>query len=476
MNPAEARAELARRSLLEFTLATKDDYEPNWHHRSYAAILDRFAQGDIKRLMVFMPPQHGKSELCTRRLPAKLLGDNPALRVAVVAYNYEFAASFNRDIQRIIESEEYARIYPATTLDARKAPPGSSGGWMRTAHGFELVGQSGSLVSVGVGGGLTGRKVDVAIIDDPYKNAQDANSAAYRSMLEEWWEKVLITRLHNESRICLTFTRWRHDDIAGRLLALQDAGILHDEWHIIRYQALKTEGESAPEDPRQPGDALWPRQLTASRLLAMQKQGPTGFEALYQQNPTQASGNIIKDSYFFRYNPSELPNGVTHCYIDTATSEKELAGNDPTGMLFYRVINKKVYLEAFYKGMWPMPELLEKIKSLARVHLQGRASKIWIENKSNGRSTKQMLEGSGLNVILENATGRGGKMPGKLERVENELATLEARRVGVPAGEIWVEGFLSQCLGFPLMAHDEEVDCLTGAIRTGLGGRGVRFA
>jgi predicted phage terminase large subunit-like protein len=464
LDPAKAKAELARRGLLAFTKYTKEDYVENWHHREYAAVLDRFARGECKRLMVFMPPQHGKSELCSRRLPAKLLGDHPDLRVAVVAYNHTFAAKFNRDIQRIITSPEYAALYPETKLG------GVGTGYARTSDEFEVAGHRGSLISVGTGGGLTGNKVDVAIIDDPYKDAQQANSAAYRAMLEEWWDKVLMTRLHNDSRICLTFTRWRHDDIAGKLLALQAEGLLHDEWEVVRYQALKTEADHTPGDPRQPGEALWPKQLTTERLLNMQALGPQGFEALYQQNPTQRGGNVIRDTHFFRYSPGELPAGVTHCYIDTATSEKELQGNDPTGILFYRVAGAKLYLEAFYKGKWAMPELIATIKTLAGRHLQGRASKVYIENKSNGRSTKQMLAGSGLNVILENHKG------GKMERVENELASLEAKRVGLPLGDVWVEGFLEQCMGFPLMAHDEEVDCLTGAMRMGLGVSKVRFA
>lgn len=469
LDPAQARAELARRSLLAFTLATKDDYIPNWHHRSYAATLDRFRRGECKRLMVFMPPQHGKSELCSRRMPAQMLGDNPDRRIALVAYNHTFASKFNRDVQRIIDSPEYAAIYPGTALNASNVRSDASGSWLRNSDEFEIVGRRGSLISVGTGGGLTGNKVDVAIIDDPYKDAQQANSAAYRAMLEEWWDKVLMTRLHNNSQICLTFTRWRHDDIAGKLLAQQAEGLLHEEWEIIRYQALKTDGETAPGDPRQTGEALWPGQLTAANLLSRQALGPQGFEALYQQNPTEAAGNVIKDAHFFRYNMSDLPPGVTNCYIDTATSEAELKGNDPTGILFYRVARGRVYLEAFYKGRWAMPELLENIKTTAARHLQGRQSRIYIENKSNGRSTKQMLAGSGLNIILDNIKG------GKLERVENELPTLEAQGVGVPSGAIWVEGFLEQCKGFPLMAHDEEVDCLTGALRTGLAGGGIRF-
>ena len=455
---------MARRSLLEFTRYTKEDYVANWHHRSYAAMLDKFIAGKIKRLMVFMPPQHGKSELCSRRMPAKILGDNPNCRVAVVAYNHTFAAKFNRDVQRVIDSREYREIYPESSLNIKNIRSDASGTYLRNSDEFEIVGHRGSLISVGIGGGLTGNKVDIAIIDDPYKDPAQANSEAYRNTVVEWWDAVLETRLHNNSQVCLTFTRWRHDDIAGHLLALQKAGMNVDDWHIVSYEALKETPAPDQHDQRETGEALWPGQMTADRLEAVKARNPIMFEALYQQRPTPRGGNLIKDSYFFRFNAHELPPGPAHCYIDTATSEEELKGNDPTGILVYREYRGQIYLLAFYKGRWPMPELLEKIRYVHRMHLSGRASKIWIENKSNGRSTKQMLsEDKSMSIILENIKGK------KLERLENELPTLEAGKVGLPVGEMWVDAFLTTCMGFPLVTHDEEVDCLTGAIRTGLG-------
>ena len=459
----EAKIELARRHLIDFTTYTFPGYKVSWHHVKYADILDKFANGEIKRLMVFQPPQHGKSELCSRRLPAKMLGDNPNIRIAIVAYNHTFASKFNRDVQRIIDSQEYRDIYPETTLSGKNVRVDAKGSWLRNSDEFEIVGHKGSLVSVGTGGPLTGNKVDVAIIDDPYKDAATVNSPAYRRNLEDWWESVLETRLHNDSQICLTFTRWRHDDIAGYLLDQQKKIDDKFKWHIVRFKALK-EGDPTDDDPRQNGDALWPEMHGKDKLEAMRSKSPRVFQAMYQQNPTLQSGNIVKDGMLNFYSIGDLPEGVNHCYIDTATSEKELKNNDPTGILVFRVYQKRLYLIRFIKGMWSQPDLIENIKRVHDMYLTGRQSRIFIENKSNGRVTKQILEReTNYSIILENIKG------GKQERLENELPSLEAGRVLLPKGDFWVDDFIEQIKGFPMMAHDEEVDCLTGAMRVGLG-------
>jgi predicted phage terminase large subunit-like protein len=380
-------------------------------------------------------------------------------------------AKFNRDIQRIIDSPEYRDIYPDTRLYGKNIRTVADGSYLRNSDEFEIVGHSGSLISVGVGGGLTGNKVDVAIVDDPYKDAASVNSAAYRAMLEEWWDSVLETRLHNDSQICLTFTRWRHDDIAGYLLDNEKKDGVKHEWHIVRFEAIK-EHEEVQGDPRQPGEALWPDRHSLDRLEGMRATNPLVFEAMFQQRPTQKGGNKVKDAWLRSYEPSGIPANIpVHCYIDTATSQAELEGNDPTGILFFRVWQNCLYLTAFYKGRWGMPDLIANIKRLHAVHCD-RRSRVYIENKSNGASTQQLLKReTGFAVILENIKGK------KEERLENELPSIEAGRVLFPIGELWVDDFKAQLLGFPKMKHDEEVDCLTGAMRVGLGGQkqtGVR--
>jgi predicted phage terminase large subunit-like protein len=459
----EQQLRQASRNLAAFTTFTKPDYEVSWHHAAFCKVLDRFISGDIKRLMVFMPPQHGKSELATRRLAAKMLGDHPNKRLAVVAYNHTLAAKFNRDIQRIIDSPEYGKVYPNTSLYGKNIRSVASGSYLRNTDEFEIVGHTGSLISVGVGGGLTGNKVDCAIIDDPYKDAATVNSAAYRSMIEEWWDSVLETRLHNDSQVCLTFTRWRDDDIAGYLLEKAKHADVKHEWHIVRFEAIK-EHEQVEGDPRAPGEALWPERHSLERLEGLRATNPQVFEAMFQQRPTPKGGNKVKGAWLKTYEPGEVPASVpTHCYIDTATSEKELKGNDPSGLLFYKAWRNCIYLVAFYKGRWGINDLISNAKRLYALHCD-RRSRIYIENKSNGRTTQQLLKkDTTMAVILENPEGD------KEERLENELPSIEAGRVLLPIGELWVDDFKSQLLGFPKMKHDEEVDCLTGAMRMGLG-------
>jgi len=137
----------ARDNLLSFTEYTKDDYIANAHHVVYAEYLDKFMSGDIKNLMVFMPPQTGKTELSTRRLPAKMLGDNPDLKISVAAYNNTISSKFNKEIQRIMQSEEYGELYPSSSLN--KVDRRTKNTHMQNADEFEVIGHNGSLVSVG---------------------------------------------------------------------------------------------------------------------------------------------------------------------------------------------------------------------------------------------------------------------------------------------------------------------------------------
>src|SRR3990167_6178162 len=179
--------ELARRNLLEFTKLTKSDYSVNWHHKFICDQLTKFAKGEIKRLALSVQPQHGKSELASRRLPAYLFGLNPNLRIAGCSYNDTFSAKFNRQIQRIIDADVYRQIFPDTKLNTKNVATDSKGAFLRNAHEFEIVNYSGSYISVGVGGGITGNPVDILIIDDPVRGRADANSLTIRNKLWEWY-------------------------------------------------------------------------------------------------------------------------------------------------------------------------------------------------------------------------------------------------------------------------------------------------
>lgn len=331
----EIRTELARRSMLEFTRYTFPTFRENWHHYLYAQKLDRFMTGGIRNLMVFAPPQHTKSEFSSRRLPAKRLGDNPNARIGIVAYNHPVASKFNRDIQRIIETPEYQELYPDTTLSRQSIrSKRSETTWLRNADEFEIVDHEGSLVTVGIGGGLTSRKLDLAIIDDPYKDAAEAWSETVRAGIRDWYDTVLRPRLHNNSQQLIVFTRWHEEDLAGYLLRTEP-----DEWDVLIFEALKTDRRTPwkhPDDPREVGEALWPGQLTRERLERIQENNEMVFECLYQQNPTPKEGLLLPAADLKRFSRAQIANTPPDGIVSVADIADE--GDDslshPVGFLY----------------------------------------------------------------------------------------------------------------------------------------------
>lgn len=324
----------ATEGLINFTKWTFPNYEVSEHHRRYAKALDDFAQGKIKNLMVFMPPQHGKSELCSRRLPAKLLGDDPELRIALASYNHSFASKFNRDVQRIVDSNEYKEIYSETRL-ASKGFKGD-GTWLRNSEEFEIVNHRGSFITVGVGGGLTGRPVDIGIIDDPYKDAADAWSPTVRQNVQDWYDTVFKTRLHNDSQQLITLTRWHQEDLAGTILKREP-----ENWKVVIFPAIKI-GHPTEEDPREEGTALWESKHSIERLLAIKKQNSHVFESLYQQNPKPAEGLLFPVDSLNRFKIEDIKyknSDVTVAAIDLADK-----GEDFYCMLIGSIIDKYVYI------------------------------------------------------------------------------------------------------------------------------------
>lgn len=309
----------SRQSLLHFTMSTMPTFEPAQFHIHYYNALTKFAHGEIKKMMVFMPPQHGKSEGSTRRLPAFILGDDPDKRVAVVSYNTVKARKFNREIQRVIDSEEYNKIFPDTLLNASNVTT-ISGGWLRNMDECEIVNHRGGFKTVGVGGALTGEPVDVLIMDDLYKDAMSAWSPIVRQSVSDWYDTVAETRLHNESQQLIVFTRWHEDDLAGKLIAEQgefDPVTNPNGWVIIVYRAIKV-GAPTEYDAREDGEPLWAERHSLEKLLSIRARNPQVFESLYQQDPKPAEG-LMYDSGFREYEMRPPAKTVIRkAYIDTA--------------------------------------------------------------------------------------------------------------------------------------------------------------
>ena len=304
--------------MLAFVLYTKPEYLVNWHHAYLCEVLDRFRDfgpGGINNLIVEMPPQHGKSELVSRRLPAMLLGDNPKLKIVGASYSADLAQQFNREVQRIIDTPEYNQAFPETILGRSNVKNDAKGGYLRNADIFETVGYKGFYKSVGVGGSLTGTPADVAIIDDPVKDAVEANSPTYRARIWDWWVNVLLTRLNNSSKKLITMTRWHEDDLVGRVKQIIEK--TGEDWYFVSFPAIKENGLN-PNDPRQIGEALWPEMHSLEKLERMRIASPKTFGSLFQQDPKpiQTGGEFYKgfdqeaNTGTFFYNP-KLPIHVT---------------------------------------------------------------------------------------------------------------------------------------------------------------------
>lgn len=399
-------------------------------------------------------PTHN-SEIVSRKFPAWALGYNPNLKIVGTSYSADLAQQFSRSIQRVLDSEEYQRLFPETYLNSKNVATDSRKGYLRNVDIFETVGHGGFYKAVGVGGSLTGTPVDIGIIDDPIKDAMEAGSETYRNRVWDWYTDVFLTRLHNDSKIILIQTRWHTDDLAGRLLEREG-----DDWDVVTIPAIR-ETMDMPEDPRQVGEALWEAKHSIDRLREVEKRSPRTFAALYQQRPSIQGGNIIKRDWFGRISQAEFNRmhrkEPVIFFIDTAyTANSE---NDPTGIIATCKICNDMYITHGEKVLLKFPDLIRHIPQYATAHGYTAASSIRIEPKANGLSViDQLKEQTGLNVT-KTPTPRDDKET----RLNAASPSVESGRVILVDGP-WNEAFIDEVCGFPAKPHDEYVDVMSYAI------------
>jgi len=378
LTPEESQfleSELARRNLKDFISCTKPEYHFNWHHIAIIDKLQAFARGEIKKLMLFVPPQHGKTELSTRRLPAFMLGLNPDHKIAICSYSATMASSFNRDIQRIIDDRPYSEVFPNTTLNENSAINPSKNTYLRNSETFEIIGHQGFVKTVGVGGSLTGTPVDIGIIDDPFKDREEAMSNTIREKVYNWYTDVFSTRLHNDSQQLLIMTRWHQDDLAGRILQT------HNDWEVIVFPAIK-ERENK-DDPRNIGEALWPEKHSLERLLKIKQDTPITFNSLYQQEP-RANKEILVFPEWEEID--SMPNYTEHYGIDFGF---------PTAIVEVMWHNKNLYLnEIDYDTTNPTNSTIVRNLKAKKINL----SRQFVCDIAEPRSIKD-LKDNGLNVM-----------------------------------------------------------------------------
>lgn len=453
----EERARRAQNSLLNFTLFTNPIYQANWHHINLMNALDRMARGKLKRLMVFMPPRHGKSEIVSRRYPAYMLGRNPNLEIIGTSYSASLASSMNRDVQRIIDSPEYGKIFPETTLAGKNVRSSAHGSYLRNSDEFEIVGYRGSYKSAGIGGGITGSGADIAIIDDPVKNRAEAESKTYRDKVYDWFASTLYTRLEKDASILITLTRWHEDDLAGRLLKLAENDPNAEQWEIISYPAIfdSKSPNIDPTDPRKDGEALWPDKYDERALNIMKTTvGSYEWSALYEQRPTPSSGGIVKREWFLYY--VHAPKKFDEIIQSWDLTFKDSNSSDyVVGQVWGRVGADKYLLDQV-RGRFSFTQTIRMIKSLSAKWPRARAK--YIEDKANGPAVISTLRSQVSGLIPVDPEGS------KEARAYAVSPQIEAGNVYLPENAPWVHDFIEEWVAFPNGLHDDQVDTTTQAL------------
>lgn len=449
----EARRELARRTMGDFVLYVDDNYRMNWHHRLLCDYLDKLACKEIRRLMVFMPPRHGKSELVSRKFPAYLLGRNPDTSIISCSYSADLASRMNRDVQRLIDSERYLELFPGTQLSNQHTRRFYETRYTRNNNMFEVVDKKGTYRSSGVGGGITGMGGEYIIIDDPVKNREDADSATIREKIYDWYTSTLYTRLEKDGCILLTLTRWHEDDLAGKLLKAAQEGA--DQWTILELPAV-CEYPPKPYDVRQEGEALWKWKYDEEALEKMKVTvGSRDWAALYQQHPTPGEGGTFKREWWNYY--KVLPDGLYDFVQSWDCTFKDAQSSDyVVGQVWARKGSSRYLLDQV-RGRMSFTETLYAIRSLSAKWTQ--AVRKLVEDKANGTAVIDVLRKEIPGLIPVEPEG------GKIVRANAVTAVAEAGNIYLPDPSIapWVHDFVEEHAVFPNGANDDQVDAQTQA-------------
>jgi predicted phage terminase large subunit-like protein len=428
---AERHARIeARRSLLGFARFVMPAYETAPHLARIAERLEAVERGDCRRLMVFCPPRHGKSQLASRYFPAWFLGRNPAKQIISASYNADLAGDFGRFARNLVASDEYRLVFPNVKLAADSS---AANRWHTNAGG--------AYVSAGVGTAITGRGADVAIIDDPVKDWAEAASPVVRSRVWEWYTSTLYTRLMPGASIVLIATRWHADDLAGRILDRQTED--GEAWDVVSMPALDAEG-----------NALWPERYPAERLAQIRESiGSRHWTALYMQSPVPDGGAVFRREWF-RVLDEAPKDAVARCRAwDCAATAG--AGDWSVGALLSRSLDGIWTLESVVRGRWSPAELERVILQCAAV--DGKKTAIRMEQEG-GSSGKTVI--GEWTRRLAGYDFRGVSPTGSKELRWIPFARqAEAGNVRVVRGP-WNAAFLDELAIAPAGEHDDQADAV----------------
>ncbi len=428
-------AERARRRLIPFVRRMYPAYREAPHHRLIGEALESVESGDTRRLVITVPPRHGKSTLASEHFPPWFLGRNPNKRIIAASYAAVLAYRFSRRARNLLAD-------PRWPFDVTTA------GDLAQVQSWDLAGYRGGYVAAGVGGGIAGIGADLLLVDDPVRSAADAESATVRDATWNWYTSDAYTRLEPGGAVVLIGTRWNEDDLIGRALAQHEEGWVH-----LDLPAIAEEGDLLG---RSPGDALWPERFGADRLAEIKATlGSRAFASLYQQRPSPAEGGLLKREWWRYWTHAEMP------WFDWKlqtwdTAFKTGQQNDWSVCQTWGVANRGFYLLDQWRARVEFPVLKRAVVDQYARH---RPDEVLIEDAASGQSLIQSLADDTLLPIIPFKPDKD-----KVARVNAVTPYVEAGRAFLPADAPWLDEFVEEMAAFPTGAHDDQVDPMAMAI------------
>jgi|SRR5208282_975464 len=434
LTPKARALSRAQTSLAAFATLMYPRFEVSAHHRQIISALERVERGEIDRLIITMPPRHGKSLLASVLYPSWYLGRNPDKHVIATSYGAALALTFGRQVRNYTADKLHRAIFPLCTPSEDAS----------AVNRFALV-QGGSYNAVGSGGSITGRGADLLLIDDPIKDWESAKSDAFRASLKEWYQAVAYPRLQPGGAVVLIQTRWHQNDLAGWLLAENAA----EGWEVLNLPAIAERDEPGG---RREGQALWPSQYSLAMLDRIREAvGGAAWASLYQCRPAAAEGAMFRRDWW-KY-AAQFPEKFERIYLSLDTAFKQGESADYSVGLTLGVAQNAYYVLDLWRERADFPALQRKVEILAE---RWRPHYLLIEDAASGQSLIQTLRA-------------GTRLPVKAIKVDRDkesraaaiLPLIESGKVFLPQGAEWVSGFVDECASFPVGAYDDCVDALT---------------
>lgn len=388
------------------------------------------------RIILSVPPRHGKSLLVSKYFPAWRLGVMPDRKIILTSYEANYAASWGRQARGLLL--EHGGLFGVKVARDSSA-----------ADRWDIEGYEGGMITAGVGGAITGRGGDV-IVDDPVKNYEEAHSETYREKTWDWFTSTLYTRIEPGCSCIVIMTRWHEDDLVGRI----KTQLTHEKWTEILFPALATGYDTLG---RKPGEALWPERFDEERLDIISKTlGSYQFSALYQQSPTPEEGGMFKREWLSRFVDAVPVNAKRVRGWDKAATEG--GGDWSVGVLMAEDDEGIIYVEDVVRGQWTSGARNRIIYQTAELDVARggkRNYQVWMEREggSGGKESAEIgvRELAGFDAHAELVTGD------KPARARAFAAQCEAGNVRIVRGE-WNRAYIDELTSFPTGTHDDQVD------------------